>query len=332
MKHRRAVLAAVWILLLAAMLGLVSTPTLADSRTPPAAGPFPPDYDARAGGFGLDPTPVTTIGRTAQDTSPAPLKYGGPADSFGLGSPFWKRIDVVDVPILMYHHVRVLSPGAGRVWLRLTVEPAAFEAQMAYLAEHGYHTVTFSDLADCFDYGKPLPARPVILTFDDGWAEQYTTVYPILRRYGLTATFFPPTNWINGSRLTLTWGQIEEMSLAGMEFGSHTLNHHFLTTQSADEVRRQLGQSKAILEQHTHKPIIALAYPGGAWSPAVAALAPEAGYRAAVGVAAGVRQRAADRFALHRVSVGYGVPLQTFIARLVPVAAPKAAEAKPARP
>lgn len=315
------------------MLGLVSTPTLADSRASLGAGPFPPGYDAPAGGFDLGPTPVTASERAPQGAGPAPLTYGAPADDFGLGSPFWRRVHVVDVPILMYHHVRVLAPEAGRVWRMLTVDPAAFEAQMAYLVEHGYHTVTFSDLADHFDRGKPLPDQPVILTFDDGWAEQYTTVYPILRRYGLSATFFPPTNWISGSRLTLTWGQIEEMSQAGMEFGSHTLNHHFLTHQDTNEVRRQLVQSKALLEQHTHKPVIALAYPGGAWGPAVTVQAQEAGYRVAVGVAAGVKQRAAERFVLHRVSVGYGAPLQTFIARLGPVAAPKAAaEATPDRP
>jgi peptidoglycan/xylan/chitin deacetylase (PgdA/CDA1 family) len=219
--------------------------------------------------------------------------------------------------------VRVLSPQAHPVWLGLTVDPTAFEAQMAYLAGHGYHTITFSDLADRYDRGKPLLDNPVIVTFDDGWAEQYTTVYPILRRYGLIATFFPPTNWINGSGLTLNWTQIEEMSQAGMEFGSHTLNHHILPDQTPDEVRRQLAQSKAILEQHTHRPVVALAYPIGAWSPAVAALVPRAGYRVAVGIFAGVEQRAADRFALHRVSVGYGVPLRTFITRLGPVAAPK---------
>ncbi len=149
----------------------------------------------------------------------------------------------------------------------MTVDPTAFEAQMAYLAGHGYHTITFSDLADRYDRGKPLPDNPVIVTFDDGWAEQYTTVYPILRRYGLIATFFPPTNWINGSGLTLSWTQIEEMSQAGMEFGSHTLNHHILPDQTPDEVRRQLAQSKAILEQHTHRPVVVLAYPIGAWSP-----------------------------------------------------------------
>lgn len=239
-----------------------------------------------------------------------------PDDGFGSNARFWQRADAVDVPILMYHHVRVLAPQAGRVWRMLTVDPTAFEAQMAYLADHGYHTITFSDLADCFDRGKPLPDNPVILTFDDGWAEHYTTVFPILRRYGLIATFFPPTNWINGSELTLNWAQIEEMSQAGMEFGSHTLNHHLLTHQSADQARWQLTQSKAILEQHTHKPVVALAYPTGAWSPAVAALVSRAGYRVAVGISAGVKQRAADRFALRRVSVGYGVPLRTFVARL----------------
>jgi peptidoglycan/xylan/chitin deacetylase (PgdA/CDA1 family) len=292
MKPRPGVPVALWTLLLAAVLGLASTPVLADGRAP-------------------------------QDVGPSPPEYGAPADGFGLSSPFWKRADVVDVPILMYHHVRVLSPQASRLWLRLTVDPTAFEAQMAYLAGHGYHTITFSDLAACFDRGKPLPDNPVILTFDDGWAEQYTTVFPILRRYGLIATFFPPTNWINGSGLTLNWAQVEEMSQAGMEFGSHTLNHHILSDQTPDEVRRQLVQSKAILEQHIHRPVVALAYPTGAWSSAVAALVPRAGYRVAVGTLPGVDQRAADRFALHRVSVGYGVPLRTFITRLGPAAMSK---------
>jgi peptidoglycan/xylan/chitin deacetylase (PgdA/CDA1 family) len=101
-----------------------------------------------------------------------------------------------------------------------------------------------------------------------------------------------------------------------MEFGSHTLNHHLLPNQTSDEARRQLAESKAILEQHTRKPVVALAYPTGAWNPAVAALVPRAGYRVAVGIFSGVEQRAVDRFVLHRMSVGYGAPLQTFVTRL----------------
>ena len=238
------------------------------------------------------PTPARADDRVTQEIGPSRPQYGPPADSFGFdfGKHFAQPGAATIVPILMYHHVRYLAPAANRMWRGLTVDPAAFEVQMAYLVEHGYHTISFSDLADYFDRGKSLPDKPVILTFDDGWREQYTTVFPILRRYGLVATFFPPTQWVGNSSLTLTWAQIEEMSLAGMEFGSHTVNHHILPKETPDEVRRQLTQSKATLEQHTHKPVIALAYPTGAYSPAVVAWVPEAGYRAAVGIFPGVEQ------------------------------------------
>jgi peptidoglycan/xylan/chitin deacetylase (PgdA/CDA1 family) len=111
-----------------------------------------------------------------------------------------------------------------------------------------------------------------------------------------------------------------------MEFGSHTVNHHILPKETSDELDRQLVQSKAVLEQHTHKPVVALAYPTGAYSPAVVARVPEAGYRAAVGIFPGIEQRPAERFMLHRVSVGYGTPLRTFGARLLP---PTAAASRP---
>jgi len=235
---------------------------------------------------------------------------------FGSAFPRPDPEQPVVVPILMYHHVRYLPPEADRTWRELTVDPVAFEAQMAYLVEHGYHTISFTDLADFFDRGKSLPQNPVILTFDDGWEEQYTTVLPILRRYGLTATFFPPTQWVNSSNSTLTWAQIEEMSAAGMAFGSHTVNHYSLPQQTHDEARQQLSQSKAVLEAHIHKPVIALAYPEGNFSPAIVQLAAQIGFRVAVGTRSGVEQRPVDRFALCRISVGYGTPLQTFVARL----------------
>ena len=270
-------------------------------------------------------SPAYADDRVAQEVIPPRPRYGSPADGFGFGKPAVKPGTTVSVPILMYHHVRYLTPEADRTWRGLTVDPAAFEAQMAYLVEHGYHTISFTDLADYFDRSRPLPDRPVILTFDDGWREQYTTVLPILCRYGLVATFFPPAQWVNNSPLTLTWAQIEEMSQAGMEFGSHTVNHHFLAQETIEAARQQLTQSKAVLEAHTHKPVIALAYPGGSYSPTVTQLAAQVGFRVAVGTRSGVEQRPSERFILHRVSVGYGTPLQTFVARLQPppVSAPR---------
>jgi len=218
----------------------------------------------------------------------------------------------------MYHHVRNLPQNAGRMSRTLTVTASEFEDQIAYLAREGYHTVYFSDLIDYFRSGTPLPAKPVIITFDDGWAEQYAVAYPILRRYCMAATFFPPTDWLNHSSLTLTWREVEEMSRAGMEFGSHTVNHHLMTQESAGEIARQLETSRAILQRRVPRPVLALAYPGGAVNAAVELQAAAAGYGVAVGVRGGTRQTPAERFRLHRTAIVYGSTLQEFARKLKP--------------
>jgi peptidoglycan/xylan/chitin deacetylase (PgdA/CDA1 family) len=222
------------------------------------------------------------------------------------------------LPILMYHHIRQLPQNASRTSRMLTVTASEFGDQIAYLAREGYHTIYFSDLVDFLRSGTPLPFKPVIVTFDDGWAEQYAVAYPILRRYCMAATFFPPTNWLDQSRLTLTWKQIEEMSRGGMEFGSHTVNHHLMTQESATEMALQLETSRTILQRHVLRPVVALAYPGGAVSAAVELQAAAAGYGVAVGVRAGTRQTPEERFRLHRTTIAYGTTLQEFALKLRP--------------
>ena len=229
------------------------------------------------------------------------------------------KTEQLTLPILMYHHVRELPKNTSAFLRTLTVSADAFEAQMTYLAQNGYHTVYFSDLVAWFDRGAALPDKPIIITFDDGWIEQYEVAYPILRKHCLVAAFFPPTNWVNTSKLTMTWAQIEEMSKGGMEFGSHTVNHYLLTGQTAEQITRQLENSRKTLEGHVRLPIAALAYPGGAYNAAVASLVEKAGYGAAVGVGAGVIHKAEERFKLHRVTVNYADTVAVFAARLVPV-------------
>lgn len=199
---------------------------------------------------------------------------------------------------------------------RFTVSPAALEQQVAYLTSHGYHTIYFADLVAYFDQGRPLPDKPVILTFDDAWQEQYTLAYPILRKYGVVATFFPPINWIDHSRLTLTWAEIEEMDRHGMEFGSHTVNHHLLSKQTPAQIKAQLQDSKAALEKHVTKPVVALAYPGGDFNPTVIKLATQAGYGAAVWVVAGLYQDKAHRMVMPRMGLSYQTTLNALIAWL----------------
>ncbi len=226
--------------------------------------------------------------------------------------------DRVILPILMYHHVKVLPANANTTWRNLTVTPAAFEAQVKYLADHGYHTIYFSDLIAYFGAGTPLPDKPIILTFDDGWIEQYTVVYPILQKYCMVGTFFPPINWVhNGDgKQVVAWPMIEEMSRGQMEFGSHTLNHHLLNNQTEKQIMEQLVGSKAELEQHTVRPVVALAYPGGGWNKLAVSLVPKAGYGAAVGITASPDQTRADLFLLHRITVPYSDDLKMFVKRI----------------
>jgi peptidoglycan/xylan/chitin deacetylase (PgdA/CDA1 family) len=232
----------------------------------------------------------------------------------------------VTLPILMYHHITHLQPNATPTWRTLTVTPEAFEAQVKWLADHGYHTIYFSDLVAYFRDGVPLPDKPIILTFDDGWTDDYTVAYPILRKHCMVGTFFPPVAWVNrsnGSKV-ITWPMIEEMSRGGMEFGSHTINHYLLNEQTAQRITEELVGSKAALEQHVVLPVVALAYPGGGHNPLAVSLAPKAGYGAAVGVKAGVEQAHSELFLLHRITIPYSDDLKAFERRIAPKTAPNA--------
>ena len=142
----------------------------------------------------------------------------------------------VQVPILLYHHIETLNEDAGSDWYNTTVTPEAFEEQMAYLAYHGYHTVKIMDLLAAFEGRKALPKNPVVITFDDGWIDCYDTAFPVLQKYGMTATFFIIAGSVGSipADHVMSWGEIEEMSQAGMEIGSHTMTHPYLTTLEPD--------------------------------------------------------------------------------------------------
>ena len=226
----------------------------------------------------------------------------------------------------MYHHITRLPANANATWRTLTVTPEAFEAQVKWLVDNGYHAIYFSDLVAYFQAGVPLPDKPIILTFDDGWTDDYTIAYPILRKHCMVGAFFPPVAWVNrsnGSKV-MTWPMIEEMSQGGMEFGSHTINHYLLNEQNAQKITEELVGSKAALEQHVVRPVVALAYPGGGHNPLVVSLVPKAGYGAAVGVTAGVEQARSDLFLLHRITIPYSDDLKAFERRITAKTAPGA--------
>ena len=179
----------------------------------------------------------------------------------------------VDVPILVYHHVR---PGSMST---LFVSPEDFDKQLEYLQYYGFHTISFTDLADYFEKGKPLPQRPIIISFDDGWENQFEYAFPILQKYHDTATFYVVTDYLNHGNF-MTTEQLKTMVAAGMAIGCHTRSHPYLTSLGAERAWDEIAGAKAILEADGFK-IDTFAYPYGAYNKEVVATVQAAGFRSA---------------------------------------------------
>lgn len=202
-----------------------------------------------------------------------------------------------NVPVFMYHSIAPWHAGMSRVQRDLTVEPAVFEEQMRHLKENGFTAVRLEALVDHLLRGTPLPEKPVVLTFDDGWDNQYRFALPILVKYGHQATFFVTTDFLGHGRF-LTWPQLKEMESRGMSIGSHTMSHPFLARLSDPRVRREVEGSKTALEKFLGHPVRTFAYPYGSYNNRVASAVRAAGYDAARSVASGRRHSAAGRYGL----------------------------------
>ncbi|MCX6787679.1 MAG: polysaccharide deacetylase family protein [Candidatus Kaiserbacteria bacterium] len=189
----------------------------------------------------------------------------------------------IAMPILVYHIVRPSYDSDSAAVRALAHTPEIFEAELQYLLAAGYHSVSFNDLENRLQYGTPLPSKPILLSFDDGWGDQYDYAFPILKKLQVTATFFVFTNSI-GRRGFLTWDKLKEMRAAGMTIGSHSRTHPYLTSiDSSEALWSEIADSKKILEKHLGVTINEFAYPFGQYNAAIAAMVEKAGYRSARG-------------------------------------------------
>lgn len=215
------------------------------------------------------------------------------------------------IPVLAYHKVSA-APRAGEPAF-MAVPPERFEEQVAWLARSGYRSVPAGALLS----GSPLPERPILVTFDDGYRDNHDAAFPILARHGFTALVFlvgdylprpagrdlpPPA--ITPDVPMLSPDHIAVLQAAGWSFGSHGMHHRRLTELGEDEVRYELTASRDVIGATTGRPVDTLAYPYSAWSPRLSTLARECGYRVAFTIRNG--PSAPDPFAVKRVLVGPG--------------------------
>ena len=190
---------------------------------------------------------------------------GGP---FDLEAPILPPLQpvsrTVQVPIPMFHHISNV-PVYEALARSLEVNPTLFTQQMDYLKAQGYHTITFNQLFNALYYGGPLPAKPIILTFDDGYDDAYKFAYPILKAHGFSGMFYIITGKI-GWGGQMTWRQMSEMLQNGMQMGSHTIHHVDMgqvLNESLVQAQQELQVSQITLQRGFGIPIQQFCYPSG---------------------------------------------------------------------
>lgn len=174
-------------------------------------------------------------------------------------------------PILLYHHIALKRPQNSYF-----VSPEIFDEQMKWLKDNDYKVISLDQFYLAAIGKEKIPKKPVIITFDDGFRDQYKNAFPILKKYGFTATFYVKTNNLNKGGMT--WDELEELKEAGNIIASHSVNHLDLTKMTDEELKSELEESKNILEKNLGIEIKHFCYPGGTYSKKIITALKEAGY------------------------------------------------------
>jgi peptidoglycan/xylan/chitin deacetylase (PgdA/CDA1 family) len=175
------------------------------------------------------------------------------------------------LPVFTYHHIGEHPPGCCE---GLSISPAVFERQIRWLARHGYHTIRVTDWLAWMQEGKPLPKKPLLLTFDDAYADTAQHALPVLQRHGFSGAIFVVTRLIGKTNewdeavgypplRIMTAEEIRQWARQGMEFGAHTRTHPDLTQVSPEQLEDEIGGSSADLGELLQTRVLSFAYPYG---------------------------------------------------------------------
>jgi peptidoglycan/xylan/chitin deacetylase (PgdA/CDA1 family) len=206
------------------------------------------------------------------------------------------------VPILCYHR---FGNGCDSP---LCVSAELFDHQMRYLRNHGYRVITPEQILDFLSYHQAIPQKAVMITIDDGYRSVYDVAYPILKKYGYTATLFVYTGYVGVSSKAITWRQLRELKSNGFTIGSHTIMHSDLSNKGDNEsdaeykkrLHKELFDSKKIIDKALDQDTFIFAYPFGRVNLEALEMTRKAGYRLAVTVNRGGNPFFSNAFLLRR--------------------------------
>jgi glycosyltransferase involved in cell wall biosynthesis len=221
----------------------------------------------------------------------------------------WKQLTSGTL-IMMYHAIGVSQEAANL----FVIKPARFAAQMGWLKKLGYHPISLAEFLTCQRERRFPPARSVVITLDDGYADNYSQAFPILRKINIPATIFLVSGYIGlanrwdadgplHGRPLMTWSEIEEMAAHGVHFGAHTRTHVRLTAQSSFQMKDEIFGSRMELEDKLHRPLTLFAYPYGEYDPSIQAIVKDAGFMASCTIDTGLNTLITSPLALRRAEV-----------------------------
>ncbi len=279
---------------------------------------------AEPGGLALQAAPVGTERIPAEVTKAAPEEVAANVESNGeapqtaplpstlpdVGQPEARSLAwdgqprTVRVPVLMYHYLSI-PPDDANIYRRdLSVSPELFARQLEAIQAAGYTTISLYDLQAHLWEGAPLPEKPVVITFDDAYRDNYTNAFPLLRERGMIATIFVVTDFMDEERPAyMTWDMAREMLAGGISIESHGRNHISLKNQSQDYlVWQALGSLETIQHELGIRPRF-VSYPAGEFDGQTIAIFQSADYWAGFTTIQGATHNTDDLFRLHRVRV-----------------------------
>jgi peptidoglycan/xylan/chitin deacetylase (PgdA/CDA1 family)/glycosyltransferase involved in cell wall biosynthesis len=229
--------------------------------------------------------------------------------------------NINEIPVLMYHRVNDGKPAGTKHGIYVTRKE--FERQLGFLRRRGFTTLTLADMKNIQEGERVIPGRPIILTFDDGYEDNYVNAFPLLKEYSFSAVIFLIGN---PSMRTNVWdvsdgeaevrlmsdAQIEEMAAYGVEFGAHSMNHKRVTEIPLAEAKREIRQSNIAIKQRIKAPIVSFAYPYGKLNEQLKQIVKEAGFHFGVATNSGPRSFWKDSFEIRRTQIFPGASLFSF--------------------
>jgi O-antigen biosynthesis protein len=218
---------------------------------------------------------------------------------------------VQPIPIFLYHSVDRDFNNAYRRW---AISPSTFDRHMTFLAEHGCKPTTVSQFVEVLRMQSAVDPNTVLITFDDGLRDFHTGAYPILQRYGFSATLYvvaghvgATSHWLGvlgeGKRAMLNWSEMQEISSHGIEIGAHSISHPNLDLLDEGKAANEIKRSKICLEDHLNKPVKSFAYPYGYASSKTRRIVRDSGFTSACRVRHALSSTEENRFALSRIIV-----------------------------